>query len=243
MDSSSLSSAPNTVDQVVHCYDEVAENYASKFLSELEHKPLDQLLLKDFASHFVAGSHKTTSVIDLGCGPGQTTKYLSEHGVERIVGTDISPAMIEQAKKHHCSTGSPAPTTPSEHSNSPHLAFEVANMLQLQYPDSHFNGALAFYSIVNFDYDKVKIAFQEIARILKPGGIFLFSFHVGDSIVQLNQFLEKEVMISFYFFDVDRIHQLLRDSGLQVVQTVIRYPYEHVEHPSKRAYITATKEL
>lgn len=246
----------NEVDKVIHCYDQVAESYASKFLQELDHKPLDKLLLQDFARQF---SSENQRVIDFGCGPGQTTKYLFDHGVHHIIGTDISSAMIEQAKKHHLSHHSDALRSASSTGNntnsvtenqsqsasslSPELSFEVANMLQLQYPDNSFDGAISFYSIVNFNYEQIAIAFQEISRVLKVNSIFLFSFHIGDSMVQLNNFLDKEVEISFFFLDADRIHQLLQAVGLQPIQTVIRYPYSDIEHQSKRAYITAQKML
>ena len=223
----------NNVNQLIHCYDEVAETYANKFLQELDNKPLDQLLLKDFAQKF-SNSSANQRVIDFGCGPGQTTKFLYDNGVCNIVGTDISPAMIEQANRHHL----PSTTTPLLDRQ---LSFEVANMLQLPYTDHSYDGAIAFYSIVNFNYEQITIAFKEIVRVLKPNGLFMFSFHIGDAVVTLNEFLEKEVEITFFFLDVDRIHELLRAAGLEVIQTVIRYPYVDIEHQSKRAYITAKK--
>jgi predicted TPR repeat methyltransferase len=66
----SLNMASNSVEKVTHCYDQVAENYATIFLSELEKKPLDQLLLKAFAQRFGNNAPPDQKVIDLGCGPG-----------------------------------------------------------------------------------------------------------------------------------------------------------------------------
>ncbi len=58
---------------IIHCYDKTAKNYADKFINELSHKHLDRILLKLFASKNLDKG----KLIDLGCGPGQTTKYLS----------------------------------------------------------------------------------------------------------------------------------------------------------------------
>jgi ubiquinone/menaquinone biosynthesis C-methylase UbiE len=170
----------NSLSDIIDSYDQVASNYASKFLKELERKPLDQLLLKDFAS----AQGQKGKLVDFGCGPGQTTRFLSEHGAVDVLGVDISPAMISEARVHH----------PNKHENKS-IDFDVADMLKLQYENNHFSGAIAFYSIVIFNYEQVAIAFREIYRVLQPGSHFLFSFHVGDQVVHLNEFLEKSVNI------------------------------------------------
>lgn len=187
-------------------------------MNELNGKRLDRLLLNAFAH-----DHKEKGrCIDLGCGPGQTTAYLFEQGMHQVVGTDISPVMIETAKKHH-----------------PHITFETADMLSLPYNDHGFASALAFYSIVHFTYKQVAAAFAEIARILIPGSAFLFSFHTGEKTVHLDEFLGHEVNIDFYFFDTDKILALLAAAGFEPLEVIERRPYAGAEHPSTRAYILA----
>src|SRR5882762_8172118 len=80
--------------KVIECYDKTAQNYADKFIDELSKKHSDRMLLKAFASENLTNG----TFIDLGSGPGQTTKYLSDCGVTDLIGTDISPAMIDVAK-------------------------------------------------------------------------------------------------------------------------------------------------
>lgn len=43
-------------------------------------------------------SRRPKSVLDIGCGEGWLTRALSERGVERVIGVDVVPALIEQAK-------------------------------------------------------------------------------------------------------------------------------------------------
>jgi len=80
--------------KVKSCYDAIAGAYADELFDELSKKPLDRLLLKQFA-----GENKGKGrIIDLGCGPGQTTRFLADSGVTDIFGTDISTGMIAKRR-------------------------------------------------------------------------------------------------------------------------------------------------
>ena len=110
---------------IIHCYDKTARNYADKFIDELSHKHLDRIMLKSFALENLDRG----KLIDLGCGPGQTTKYLSDCGLTDILGIDISSQMVAAAKNINSQ-----------------LHFETADILDLNYPDKFFGSAIAFYS-------------------------------------------------------------------------------------------------
>jgi SAM-dependent methyltransferase len=118
---------------------------------------------------------------------------------------------------------------------NPILNFETADILNLKYPDSTFGSAIAFYSIVHFDYRQVKAAFKEIKRVLAENGQFLFSFHIGDNVVHLDNFLDHQVNIDFYFFEINKIIDLLAEAGFEIIDTIERQPYRDAEYPSKRA--------
>jgi ubiquinone/menaquinone biosynthesis C-methylase UbiE len=55
----------------------------------------EKLLLKEISSESKLG-------LDIGCGTGEFTKKLAEK-VTNVIGIDISPTMIEEAKKRHSS--------------------------------------------------------------------------------------------------------------------------------------------
>ncbi len=187
-----------------------------KFINELSEKHLDRILLKSFASE----NSDKGKLIDLGCGPGQTTKFLSDSGVPDILGIDISAQMIASAKNIN-----------------PQLHFDTANILKLKYPDNFFGSAIAFYSIVHFDYGQVRTAFKEIKRVLKDNGQLLFSFHIGDNTVHLDNFLDHKVNIDFHFFETNLITDLVTETGFEIIDIIERQPYKDIEYSSRRAYI------
>ncbi|MBK9331875.1 MAG: class I SAM-dependent methyltransferase [Ignavibacteria bacterium] len=205
---------------IIECYDKTAENYADKYIGELSHKRLDRLLLSSFAAENV----NSGKLLDLGCGPGQTTKYLYDCGMTDILGVDISAKMIKAAKKIN-----------------PKVSFETADMLNLKYPDKSFGSAVAFYSIVHFDYEHVNKAFKEINRVLNNTGQLLITFHTGEEKVHIDSFLDHTVNIDYYFFDTNKIVNLLRETGFEIQDVMERQPYKDVEYPSRRAFVWAKK--
>jgi SAM-dependent methyltransferase len=207
----------NTPDHIRTCYDTVAAEYADKFAGELAHKPLDCELLRRFASE-VRGR-----VIDLGCGPGQTTAILHECGAD-VRGLDLSRELIRQAQKLH-------PTIP----------FEPGDMLALPFVGGSIGGVVAFYAIVHFTPDELRRAFAEMHRVLQPGGRVLISFHIGDGTVHVDQFLGKPVSLDFFYFQPQVVSDELVRAGFTAVEVIEREPYPNVEYPSRRAYLFASK--
>lgn len=205
---------------IIDCYNKTAQAYADKFMDELSKKHLERILLAAFALENAAKG----KLIDLGCGPGQTTKYLADCGLTDLLGTDIADEMIKVAKCIH-----------------PDLNFETADMLSLPYPDGSFGSAIAFYSIVHFDEEQIKTAFKELKRILKKTGELLLSFHVGEKKIHFDNFLDHSVNIDFCFFEPDKITSLLMEAGFDIIDRIEREPYKEMEYPSRRAYLWARK--
>lgn len=208
-------------EKIIYTYNQVADNYAAERNDELTQKHLDRLLLKEFA---LVNKDKGPCA-DFGCGPGQTTKFLYNLGLTEIVGVDISSGMIDAARRLY-----------------PKIKFETGDLLQLSYASNTFASALAFYAIVNFTPDQIKMAFREIHRVMKKGGQFLFSFHVGNETVHFDKANDIDVDIDLYFFQPEKIIELLHETGFEVIDAIERRPYPGVEYASKRGYILAEKK-
>jgi SAM-dependent methyltransferase len=200
-------------------YDTVAKEYAEKFCREHEKKPQDREILYRF-SREVAGRKP---VWDFGCGPGQTTQYLVDLGIE-ISGLDLSPELLEQARILH-----------------PGIPFRTGDLLDLDFGDQSIGGVIALYAIVHFSEDQVEKVFREVFRVLQPGGVFLLTYHIGEETIHLDEFLGKEVDVDFMFFKSEFISHCLYKVGLENIEVIERDPYPEVGYQSRRAYVFAKK--
>ena len=207
--------------KVENLYDSIAKEYAETFFGEHEKKPKDQEILHRFSQEI----KDRRPVWDFGCGPGQTTEYLKNLGIE-ISGLDLSERILEQARTIH-----------------PKIHFRKGNILELEFENDSIAGVVAFYAIVHFTEAQVGMAFREIFRVLQPGGLFLLTYHIGEETIHINEFLGKKVDIDFMFFTPVFIRNCLKDGGFKNIKMIEREPYPGVEYESRRAYVFAIKPV
>ena len=202
-------------------YDIVADEYVRRIFDELRHKPFDRKLLDRFAERM----RDVGLACDMGCGPGHVARYLHERGA-RVCGVDSSAAMVERASRLN-----------------PAISFRQDDMRALDAPDGAWAGIAAFYSIIHIRRDEMAQVFSELRRVLRPGGILLLAFHVGDDTIHLDEWWNQKVNVDFYFFRSEEIAEHLRASGFEVEEILEREPYPDVEHQSRRAYIFARRPV
>lgn len=105
---------------------------------------------------------KGAAVLDLGVGGGRTTAALTEVAGS-YVGVDYSKAMVE-----HCRRAFPG------------QRFEVGDARQLvAFPDGSFDVVVFSFNGIDSIPDRTgrQACLREVARLLRPGGTFLFSVH------------------------------------------------------------------
>jgi len=150
---------------------------------------------------------------------------LKNLGVE-ISGLDLSEKILEQARTTH-----------------PGIHFQKGNILDLEFENESIAGVVAFYATVHFTEEQVGVEFREIFRVLQPGGIFLFTYHIGERTIHIDEFLGKKVDIDFMFFTTDFILRCLKSCGFKEPELIEREPYPGVEYESRRAYVFAIKPV
>lgn len=110
--------------------------------------------------------NKEDRIIDIGCGTGRITYALYQRGYHNIVGLDISEEMLSEALRlkeiRKCA-----------------IEFVFGDATQLSYSKQSFNTAIfAYNGLMQIPWLENRMkAFKEINRILKAGGLFIFTTH------------------------------------------------------------------
>jgi ubiquinone/menaquinone biosynthesis C-methylase UbiE len=103
-------------------------------------------------------------VIEICCGAGEAFKILSRY--ERGIGIDISPAMLQRAQTAH--RGAP-------------VTFVQGDATRLPLADSSIDIVVTLGGIHHVN-DRIAL-FKEVARVLKPGGRFIYREPVSDFVL------------------------------------------------------------
>lgn len=96
--------------------------------------------------------------LEVGCGSGAVSKYIAQNHGLSVTGVDLDPELIELAKKG-------IGDIPSAH-------FFVADATRLPFGDNEFDVVLSF-GVVHHIPNWLD-ALEEIARVLKPKGYFVY---------------------------------------------------------------------
>jgi ubiquinone/menaquinone biosynthesis C-methylase UbiE len=126
---------------------------------------------------------------------------------------------------------------------NPDISFQQGDMFALtDIADNSYGGIAAFYAIVNLPRTSVVRALRELRRVLRPKGVILLTFHIGQEIKHLDELLGVQVSLDFFFFETEEVKGYLRTAGFELEEAIERDPYsEEVEYQSRRAYIFARK--
>jgi len=121
-------------------------------------------------------------VLDLGCGAGRTTVKLFELGFD-CKGIDLSETLITAAKKRF-----------------PHIHFEQGSYCHLS-EKTTYDIVLISHNGLDYAYPFLerRKAIKEVAKVIKPGGLFIFSSHNLKAIL-LSPYFHKSLSRTLWKF-------------------------------------------
>lgn len=97
-------------------------------------------------------THRTGTLLDVGCGKGASTKYLTKYfDPKKITGINISARQIEICRIV-----------------APECHFKVMDAAHLEFNEAHFDNVLCIEAGLHFFTRRT--FFEEAHRVLKPGG-------------------------------------------------------------------------
>ncbi len=190
-------------------YDTDAAGYAEKVRGLLDQMPYLRASLTLFAElvHGAGGG----PVADVGCGPGYVTGYLHDAGVDAF-GIDLSPEMIAIARRDY-----------------PGLRFEVGTMTDLDLADDSLVGLVAFWSVIHVPDYAIPGVFEQFRRVLRPQGLLLVGFHVGDETRHTSEgYTGRPVNVDSHRRRPSTMTGWLRDAGFTIEAELVIGPDEDV---------------
>jgi SAM-dependent methyltransferase len=190
-------------------YDIDAVGYAEKVRGLLGEMPYLRASLALFAELVDAAGGGP--VADVGCGPGYVTGYLHDAGVDAF-GIDLSPEMIAIARRDY-----------------PGLRFDVGTMTDLDLTDESVVGIVAFWSVIHVPDHAVPDVFEQFRRVLRPQGLLLVGFHVGDETPNRSEgYTGRPINVDSHRRRPSKIMGWLRDAGFTIEAELVMGPDEDV---------------
>jgi len=114
-------------------------------------------------------------IIDIGCGTGIVTLEAGRRfgGDKKIIGVDLSDGMLDLANRKAEANGL-----------SDAVKFEKADAENLPFSDNSIGAAVSLYAIRHFPHPEK--AFEEIFRVVKPGGRIAVAAGSSPSLFSIN---------------------------------------------------------
>lgn len=119
--------------------------WLNRFFAGLQWKSVTRIL----AGRGLAGAR----ALDIGCGFGRWTRWLSEHGAQ-AVGVDPTEGMLAAARR----------------ASPPSVEYRRMSATALDFPDDQFDVVTCITVIQHLHPEEQEKAVEELARILRPGG-------------------------------------------------------------------------
>lgn len=111
-------------------------------------------------------------VLDLGCSVGQLSAHLGKH-FPRIASLDVSATAVWKAQEY-C-------TSMNSRSNATEFTFVVGSATELPFASESFSLVVASDGLFGWELSEAaqKEVVSEIVRVLKPGGVAIFTDYLG----------------------------------------------------------------
>lgn len=168
-------------------YDLYAKHYLKDeaYLDSFERYELFELM----------GEVEGLEVLDVGCGTGRMVENLRKFGA-KVTGVDVSEKMLEVAKKRFGST-----------------EFVLGDVEDLPFENERFDMVIATFVIVHLR--ELQQAFDEVYRVLKPGGVFIVS-NVNQRKAPKLKTDQEEIVIRSFYHRPENVAKALEESFFRI---------------------------
>jgi ubiquinone/menaquinone biosynthesis C-methylase UbiE len=186
---------------IMKILEETIQTYES-YAKEYEEKWGNYTGLENLADKFISYL-KGYKLLDIGCGPGRDSKYLSDKGFE-VVGVDLTNNFLKIAIN-----------------KVPSANFYKMDMRKLGFKNESFDGVWCNGAFLHIPKKQNKSTLKEFCRVLKNKGIMYLSVKkgIGEKIVTKDYWNGRKL---FIYYSINEISNLLENNGFEIINTTIR---------------------
>lgn len=172
-------------------YDKIADEYSKHYFDDLKDLP--------YIDRFLNRLPKNGKILDVGCGPGQFSKYMTDKGFV-VTGVDFLNQMIEIAK-----------------TKAPAVEFRFMDMRKLEFDECSFDGLLSAYSLIHIPSDEIANTLNGFMKLLKSGGYLEIIVQKGRADRVVDEPLMPTEKMFINFFTIARLFGYLFAAGFNVI--------------------------
>lgn len=183
--------------ETFNTWNKIAQRYEDTFM--------DLELYNDTYDVFCESITKdNANILEIGCGPGNITKYLATHNPSyKIFAIDVSPKMIELAKK-----------------NNPNTHFQVMDCRNLKDIRKTFDAIICGFTIPYLSESDCSKLISDCNKLLDENGILYISFVAGH--YKNSRYINGSTgdRVYFYFHNRKSIKKELEMNALGIIRII-----------------------
>lgn len=178
---------------VFDAFNENAEKYFQRFQHDSQYHAWYQ--------KFAALINPKGQLLDVGCGPGLFAGFLNSRlPALQITGIDLSPQMIELAKKH-----------------VPKAEFKTLNSNNIKSLNQHFDVVSNNFVIPYLPHKEAEELVQQCCELLDPKGHLMLAWISHPILKQeVSTSSDGKHKLTMYYHQLDDIKSLLSDLGMTI---------------------------
>ncbi len=199
-------------------WNEIADLYEEKFMNF----PLYNETYDFFCDNLEINS----SILELGCGPGNITRHISNKRKDLIIeGTDISQNMIDLARK-----------------NNPSVKFTVSDIRKFNSFENKYRGIISGFCLPYLSISEINSLIPKLNQSLETDGILYLSFVDGNP---NNSGIKKgkdNRILYFFYHDMEEISNLLSENNFRI-KKVYKLDYKNNENSIEKHIVIISNKL
>ncbi len=176
--------------KTIDTYNKMALDYDTETVDFWDRFP------RTIINNFKNSIEKNGKILDVGSGPGRDGLILKNEGFD-ITCLDASETMVKICLEKG-------------------LKAILGDFLKLPFGNSEFDGVWAYTSLLHIEKNKIKLALNEIKRVLKKDGIFALGMIDGEvEEYRISSGVDKPRYFAFY--KREELENILKESGFQIL--------------------------